>query len=118
MPMRDQPKGVHRRRRGTDKPPREYDIYVDDEPAGVAERLANQGVWRMRPAGPTWPKKFTGNGAYLEGVAWLADLHRAAKKSAELTREPVVIAEGAQVQVLSPVVADPFKGDPFADPLA
>jgi hypothetical protein len=61
-----------------------------------------------------WPQKFEGSGAYLAGVAWLAEEHRAAKKTAE----PVTVSEGSEVQVLAPVVADPFSGDPFADPLA
>jgi hypothetical protein len=113
MPMRNQPDGVHRARRGTETPPREYDIFVDGEPAGIMERLKHQGSWRARRDGE-WPRKFDGNGAYLDGVRWLAGVHRAAKQ----TDEPVVIAEGSEIEVLSPLVADPFRGDSFADPLA
>ncbi len=116
MPMRRQPDGVHRVRRDEDKPPREYDIFVDDERAGHVERCENSGMnsaWRAYRDGE-WPQKFEHSGAYLAAVQWLADVHRAAK----LTDEPVTAAEAAGVQVLSPVAADPFRGDPFADPLA
>ena len=117
MPMRSQPDGVRRTRRGDDKPPREYDIFVDGDLAGHVERLEKSGMnysWRVYRDGE-WPRKFgPGGGAYLAAVRWLADMHRAAKA----TNEPVSAAEGAGVQVLSPVAADPFRGDPFADPLA
>jgi WhiB family transcriptional regulator, redox-sensing transcriptional regulator len=116
MPMQRQPDGVHRARRGTDRPPREYDIIVDGEIAGHVERLdpaRPASPWRVYRDGE-WPRKFEGSGAYLEAVRWLAAVHRAAKQTAE----PVTAAEGASVQVLAPVVSDPFSGDPFADPLA
>ena len=53
-------------------------------------------------------------GGYLAAAGWLAAEHRAARA----TTEPVTAAEGASVRVLSPAVLDPFRGDPFADPLA
>jgi hypothetical protein len=114
MPMRNQPDGVRRTRRGTDTPPREYDIIVDGERAdGFMERLRNPaGAWRAYYKGD-W-RKFERPGAFLQGAEWIAGLHRAAKATTEL----VTVAEGAAVQVLAPAVADPFRGDPFADPLA
>jgi hypothetical protein len=112
MPMRSQPDGVHRKPRGTERPPREYDIYVDGEYAGVMERLPS-GEWRARRDG-TWPKKFGRRDGYLTGVEWLAEVHRAAKRTAE----PVTVSEGSEIEVLSPVVADPFRGEAWADPLA
>lgn len=117
MPMRDQPEGVHRKRRGTERPPREYAIYVDGEFAGVAEVVKRQKEWRLRRDG-SWPRKFTGRSAYLDGVSWLAAEHRAAKRVKELTSDPVAASEDAGVRKLTGVVADPFAGDPFSDPLA
>lgn len=113
MPMRNQPPGVHRARRGTERPPREYDIIVDGEPAAIAERLKSQGEWRFRRDG-VWPATFKGPDAFLRGMDWTAELHRAAKRTAE----PATATEDAAVSVLSPVVADPFRDDSFADPLA
>ena len=111
MPMRSQPAGVRRVPRGDDRPPQAYDIEVDGEPAGWVERLPDG--WRSYPNG-SWPVKFPGRGAYLAAVEQMAEEHRAAKRTAE----PVTAAEGSSVEVLAPVVADPFKGDSFADPLA
>jgi hypothetical protein len=112
MPMRNQPDGVHRVARGDERPPREYEIFVDGEPAGVMERLPG-GAWRGRRDG-TWPQKFPPRGAYLAGVEWIAGLHRAAKQ----TDEPVTASERSSVEEASPVLADPFRDDSFADPLA
>ena len=112
MPMRSQPDGVHRVRRGEDRPPREYDVFVDGDQAGWVERCEG-GAWRAYRHGQ-WPQKFDGPaGAYLAAAQWLAGVHRAAKA----TDEPVTVSEGSAVRVLDPVVADPFRGDPFADPL-
>lgn len=116
MPMRSQPDGVRRTRRGDDRPPREYDIFVDGDLAGYVERLESSGrdhAWRAYREGE-WPQKFGRHGAYLAAVQWLADVHRAAKA----VSEQATAAEGAGVQVLTPVAADPFRLDPFADPLA
>jgi hypothetical protein len=112
MPMRSQPDGVRRVPRDGTRPPREYAIFVDGEPAGHVERLA-EGGWRGYRDGE-WPRKFPGRGAYLAAVEWMAEAHRAARK----TTEPVTVAEASAVRVLDPAVADPFRGDPFADPLA
>ena len=117
MPMRDQPEGVHRKPRGEQRPPREYDITVDGEPAGIMERVKSQKTWKARRDG-AWPQTFTGRAAYLDGVAWLAERHRAERKTAELTTEPVTAAETAEVEKLPAYLADPFRGDVFADPLA
>lgn len=116
MPMRDQPEGVHRKRRGEDMPAREYDIFVDGELAGWAERLGH-GDWRFYRDG-IFPRKFTrAEGAYLAGVEWLAGVHRGARKTAE---HAAAAAEAGEVRTapLPPAVSDPFRGDPFADPLA
>jgi hypothetical protein len=117
MPMRDMPAGVHRVPRGEDSPPREYDIIVDGARAGWMERLAKQGLWRAYPDGlQEMPRKFgPRGGAFIAGAAWIADLARAARKTAE----PVTAAEHAAVLrvPLSPVAEDPFRGDPWADPL-
>jgi hypothetical protein len=112
MPMRDQPEGVRRLRRGSDKPPREYGIEVDGELAGRMERLP-KGEWRAYRDGE-WPRKFGGAAAFLAGAGWIAAVHRAARS----TSEPVTVTERAEVQEVPPAVADPFRGDPFADPLA
>lgn len=118
MPMRRQPPGVRRVPRGAERPPLEYDVLVDGEPAGIAERLP-YGEWQFRRDG-IWPRKFGPRGGFLAGAAWLADVHRAARSTAE----PVSAAEAAEVRKsaspvpLSPVTADPFRGDQFADPLA
>ena len=112
MPMRNQPDGVHRVPRGDARPPDSYHISVDGDYAGWMERL-DRGAWRAYRAG-LWPKAFKAPGAYLAGVEWLAGLHRAAAATSELVKA----AEDAQVQELSPAVADPFRGDQFADPLA
>ncbi len=114
MPMRNQPDGVHRVPRGAERPPREYDIIVDGERAdGFMERLRNpSAAWRAYYRGD-W-RKFETPGAFLKGAEWIAVQHRAAKA----TTEPVTAAEGSAVQVLAGAVADPFRGDPFADPLA
>jgi len=117
MPMQEQPDGVYRARRGDDRPAKAYDIYLDGVHIGWMERLhpARKGsAWRAYPDGQAWPRKFDRPGGFLAGVTWMVDEHRAARATAE----PVTAAEGASVQVLSPVVADPFRGDQFADPLA
>ena len=117
MPMREQPVGVHRTPRGYGKPALAYDILVDGQYAGWVERL-NPGKpdsnWRAYPVGGAWPRKFSRPGGYLASIDWLLGLHHAAKA----TTDPVTAAEGAGVRVLSPAVADPFRGDPFADPLS
>lgn len=119
MPMRDQPEGVNRVRRGTERPAKAYDIMVDGEYAGWVERL-EQGVWRAYREG-SWPRKFPRPGGFLAAAKWITELHRAARK----TTEPVTAAESAEVRQLPRSVADPFGsnpidpfwGDPFADPL-
>jgi hypothetical protein len=116
MPMREQPVGVRRRRRGDSVPALAYSILVDGEYAGWVERLhpgKPGSAWRAYRDG-VWPRTFARGAGYLEAVEYLTAAHRAAK----LTAEPVTAAEGASVRVLSPVTADPFRGDPFADPLA
>ena len=121
MPMRDQPVGVHRVRRegfspGAGQPVNAYDIYVDGEFSGWVERLRPgkpDSAWRAY-LGNLWPRKFLRPGGYLAAVEWMSEAHRAAKATAE----PVTVAESGSVEVLSPVVADPFRGDQFADPLA
>lgn len=111
MPMRSQPDGVRRVPRGDVRPPQAYDIEVDGEHAGWVERLPDG--WRAyRPGG--WPVKFPGRGAYLAAVEQMAEQHRAAKRTAE----SVTAAEAALVEKLPPAVADPFRGEAFADPLA
>jgi len=114
--MRKQPDGVRRIRRGEGRPPREYDIFVDAERAGHVERCEGSGpayAWRAYRDGE-WPQKFEHSGAYLAAVQWLADAHRAAKA----TSEQAVAAEASGIRVLSPVAADPFRGNLWADPLA
>lgn len=116
MPMREQPDGVHRKARGDDRPASAYDVYVDGQYAGWAERLRphkQDSEWRFYRAGE-WPRTFGRPGGYLAGVGWLAGVHRAARSR----DEPVTATEDAGVRVLSPVVSDPFRGEPFADPLA
>jgi hypothetical protein len=116
MPMREQPLGVRRVRRDDCRPANAYDIHVDGQYAGWVERVhhGKQGSsWRAYRA-DTWPRVFARPGGYLAAVEWLTEAHRAARATAE----PVRATEGASVQVLSPAVADPFRGDPFADPLA
>lgn len=116
MPMRDQPVGVHRVRRDDSRPALAYDIYVDGEKAGWVERLRPgkpDGAWRAY-LGNQWPRRFPRPAGYLDAVEWMAVQHRAAKATAE----PVTVAESGSVEVLPPVVADPFRGDQFADPLA
>lgn len=117
MPMRDQPEGVHRKPRGDERPPREYDITVDGEFAGIAERVKSQKEWRFRRDG-LWPKPFRGRSAYLDGLWWLTETHRAEKKAREQVSEPVTAAEDASVRRLTGVAADPFRGEAWADPLA
>jgi hypothetical protein len=114
MPMRNHPDGVRRARRGTDTPPREYDIIVDGERAdGFMERLRNPScAWRAYYKGD-W-QRFVPPGAFLQCAEWIASRHRAAKQ----VNEPVTVAEGSEVRALAAAVADPFKGDLFADPLA
>lgn len=115
MPMRRQPMGVHRFPRGDARPPQAYDIEVDGEHVGWVERLDDG--WRSYRDG-AWPRKFPGRGAYLAAVEQMAEQHRAAKRTADLTSESVAAAEAAFVEKLPPAVADPFRGDRFADPLA
>lgn len=117
MPMRDQPEGVHRKPRGEQRPPREYDIFVDGEHAGIAEAVKRQKEWRFRRDG-VWPRSFKGRSAYLDGVTWLAAEHRAQRRTQELTSEPVTAAEQGSVRPLTGVLADPFRGESWADPLA
>lgn len=114
MPMRDQPAGVHRVRR--DSPDRSYDIFVDGECAGWVEILPKYRC-RAYPEGGVW-RTFERPASYLQAVEWMADGHRAAKKTRELTDEPVTAAEGSSVQKLPPRLADPFRGEEWADPLA
>lgn len=114
MPMRDQPEGVHRVRRGTERPAREYDIVVDGDQAGVMERLPH-GEWRARRDGH-WPQKFGRPGAYLAGVGWITDLHRKAKAAAVAAPEPEPDSRPPSGMSRADP-ADPFWGDPFADPL-
>jgi len=112
MVMRDLAPGVRRARRDDDRPPREYDLYVDGERAGWAERLPH-GEWRFYYSADGDWRKFGRPGAFAAGSQWLADLHRSA-----LARNTQVTAmASAQVRVLDPVVADPFGADPFASPL-
>lgn len=116
MPMREQPLSVRRVRRDDARPANAYDIHVDGEYAGWVERVhpGRQGSsWRAYRA-DTWPRVFARPGGFLAAVEWLEAEHRAAKATAE----PVTVAERGSVKVLSPAVADPFRGDPFADPLA
>lgn len=115
--MREQPDGVRRVRRGDGDPAPAYDIYVDDGHAGWVERVRPGRVgssWRAYPDGGPWPKMFGRPAAYLAAVEWLVELHRAAQAKAE----QVESVESGSVAVLAPVVADPFGGEPFADPLA
>jgi hypothetical protein len=116
MPMREQPLGVHRVRRGDTHPALAYDIRVDGEYAGWVERM-NPGrpgsAWRAYQ-GDLWPRVFPRPGGYLAAVEWLVAQYRAARATAE----PVTVAESGSVTVLPAVVADPFRGEPFADPLA
>ena len=70
MAMRSQPEGVRRTRRGTDTPPREYDVFVDEELAGHVERLPGTkagSAWRVYRDGE-WPRKFERGGGYLAAV--------------------------------------------------
>lgn len=113
MPMRKQPAGVHRVPRGDARPPQAYDIFVDGEHAGWVERL--EDGWRSYTG--QWPVKFPGRGAYLAAVDAMAAAHRAEKAAQAKTSDPARAAEASSVEVLSRVAADPFRDDPFADPL-
>jgi hypothetical protein len=117
MAMQEQPVGVYHTARGDERPPAGYDIYVDGEYAGWVERLHKHrkgSAWRAYLEGQAWPRKFDRPGGYLAAVEWMAEQRRAAKARSE----PVTATETASVRVLSPVVSDPFRAEPFADPLA
>jgi len=120
--MIDMPAGTHRVRRGDVRPPAEYDLWVDGERAGWAERLVH-GQWRFYYSADGDWAKFGRPGAFAQGTQWLADLHR----SAQARNTQVTATAAADVHVitepfeLSPLVADPFstfRDDPFADPLS
>lgn len=111
--MTDQVPGVRRVRRGDERPPREYDLHVDGERAGWAERLRH-GQWRFYYSADGDWRTFGRPGAFAQGEQWLADLHR----SAQARNTQVTAVADAEVRVLDPVVANPFAGDLFADPLA
>lgn len=111
--MRDLAPGVNRKRRGDERPPREYDLIVDGERAGWAERLKH-GQWRFYYSADGDWRTFGRPGAFAAGSQWLADLHRSAR---DRNTQVTAVAD-AEVHVLDPIVANPFGGDPFADPLA
>jgi hypothetical protein len=102
--MRDQPKGVSRKPRGDDHPPREYDVYVDGERAGWAERLPH-GKWRLYYSADGDWQTFGHPLAFATGAQWLADLHRAARGR----NAAVTVTGDAEVRALAPAVADPFS---------
>lgn len=110
--MRDLVPGVSRKRRGDERPPREYDLYVDGERAGWAERLTH-GKWRFYYSAVGDWATFARPGAFAAGEQWLADLHRSAR--ARNTQVSVVVTAEVR-EVMDPVVASPFGADLFADP--